>query len=150
MLICGPTGVGKSYLACALGNQACRQGLSVLYLRAPRLIEELRISHADGSYAKRLARFAKTDLIVIDDWALSPLTPEARNDLLEILDDRMNARSTLITSQLPVKHWHEYIGEPTLADAILDRLVHNAHKLTLKGESMRKTKNPLTDREHLE
>ena len=150
LLICGPTGVGKSYLACALGNQACRQGLSVLYLRAPRLIEELRISHADGSYAKRLARFAKTDLIVIDDWALSPLTPEARNDLLEILDDRMNARSTLITSQLPVKHWHEYIGEPTLADAILDRLVHNAHKLTLKGESMRKTKNPLTDREHLE
>jgi DNA replication protein DnaC len=94
--------------------------------------------------------FAKTDLIVIDDWALSPLTPEVRNDLLEILDDRTNARSTLITSQLPVKHWHEYIGEPTLADAILDRVVHNAHKLTLKGESMRKTKNPLTDREHLE
>lgn len=150
LLICGPTGVGKSYLACALGNQACRQGLSVLYLRAPRLIEELRISHADGSYSKRLSRFAKTDLIVIDDWALSPLTPEARNDLLEIPDDRMNARSTLITSQLPVKHWHEYIGEPTLADAILDRIVHNAHQLTLKGESMRKAKNPLTDREHLE
>ena len=93
LLICGPTGVSKSYLACALGNQACRQGLPVLYLRAPRVIEELRISHADGSYSKRLARFAKTDLIVMDDWALSPLTPEARNNLLEILDDRMNARS---------------------------------------------------------
>ena len=127
-----------------------RQGLSVLYLRAPRLIEELRISHADGSFSKRLARFAKTDLIVIDDWALSPLTPEARNDLLEILDDRMNARSTLITSQLPVKHWHEYIGEATLADAILDRVVHNAHKLTLKGESMRKRTHELTQRDHSE
>ena len=150
LLICGPTGVGKSYLACALGNQACRQGLAVLYLRAPRLIEELRISHADGSFVKRLARFAKTDLVIIDDWALSPLTPEARNDLLEILDDRMNTRSTLITSQLPVKHWHEYIGEPTLADAILDRLVHNAHKLTLKGESMRKKTQELTQRDHLE
>jgi len=122
----------------------------VLYLRAPRLIEELRISHADGSYSKRLVRFAKTDLIVIDDWALSPLTPEARNDLLEILDDRMNARSTLITSQLPVKHWHEYIGEPTLTDAILDRLVHNAHQLTLKGESMRKRTNELTQGDHPE
>lgn len=150
LLICRPTGVGKSYLACALGNQACRQGVSVLYLRAPRVVEELRISHADGSCAKRPARFAKTDLIILDDWALSPLTREARNDLLEILDDRMNTRSTLITSQLPVKHWHEYIGEPTLADAILDRLVHNAHKLALKGESMRKTTKPLTDREHVE
>jgi len=137
-LISGATGTGKSWLACALGNAACRQGFSVYYTRLPRLFEELRIAHGDGSFTRRLAQLAKTDLILIDDWGLAKPSAAERADLLEVLDDRVGTRSTVITSQLPIEHWHEYLGEPTLADAILDRVVHSAHKLALKGESLRK------------
>lgn len=138
LLIHGATGCGKTFLACALANQACRHGLSALYVRAPRLFEELNLCHADGSFTKRLASIAKTNLLVIDDFAISAIGPRERTDLLELLDDRVGARSTLITSQLPIENWHDYIGDPTLADAILDRLVHSAHKIHLEGESMRK------------
>jgi len=142
VLICGPTGVGKTFLACALANQACRQGRSVLYARLSRLLPSLAIGRGDGSYAKTLAQLAKTDVLVIDDWALAPLSDESRRDLLEIFDDRHGNRSTIITSQLAVKHWHDSIGDPTLADAILDRVVHQAHTLDLDGESLRKNKKP--------
>lgn len=142
VLICGPTGVGKTFLACALANQACRQGHSVFHARLPRLLPALAIGRGDGSYAKTLVQLAKTEVLVIDDWALAPLTDEGRRDLLEIFDDRHGARSTIITSQLSVKHWHESIGDPTLADAILDRLVHQAHTLDLDGESLRKKGKP--------
>ncbi len=138
LLIHGATGCGKTFLGCALAHQACRQGLSALYLRAPRLFDELGLCHADGSFRKRLAAIAKVDLVVIDDFAIAPMGPRERTDLLEVLDDRVGTRSTLITSQLPLEHWHEYIGDPTLADAILDRLIHSAHKIHLEGESMRK------------
>ncbi len=138
LLIHGATGCGKTFLACALANQACRQGFSALYVRAPRLFEELNLCHADGSFTKRLASIAKTHLLVIDDFAISAIGPRERTDLLELLDDRVGARSTLITSQLPIEHWHDYIGDPTLADAILDRLVHSAHQIHLEGETMRK------------
>jgi DNA replication protein DnaC len=137
-LITGPTGVGKSWLACALGHKACREGYSVLYLRLARLWRELAVARGDGRYLKLLAGFSRTDLLVLDDLGTAPLGDAERHDLLEILEDRYDRRSTLVTSQLPVTHWHEAIGDPTLADAILDRLVHNAHKLTLNGESMRK------------
>jgi len=142
VLICGPTGVGKTFLACALANQACRQGRSAFYVRLPRLLPALTLGRGDGSYAKTLAQLAKTDVLIIDDWALAPLTDESRRDLLEIFDDRHGTRSTIITSQLPVQHWHEAIGDPTLADAILDRLVHQAHTLNLTGESLRKKGKP--------
>lgn len=142
VLITGPAGVGKSYLACALAQQACRLGFSARYLRLPRLLEELALARADGSYAKLLRRLAKVDVLVIDDWALSPLGPEGRRDLLEILDDRHQLRSTLVTSQLPVDQWHTYIGEATLADAILDRLIHASYRIALKGESLRKRHAP--------
>ena len=142
VLICGPTGVGKTFLACALANQACRQGRSAFYARLPRLLPALTIGRGDGSYAKTLAQLAKTDVLIIDDWALAPLTDESRRDLLEIFDDRHGTHSTIITSQLPVQHWHEAIGDPTLADAILDRLVHQAHTLNLTGESLRKKGKP--------
>lgn len=144
VLICGPTGVGKTFIACALANQACRHGHSAFYVRLPRLLPALAIGRGDGSYAKILDQLAKTDVLIIDDWGLAPLTDESRRDLLEIFDDRHGARSTIITSQLPVKHWHEAIGDPTLADAILDRLVHQAHTLNLDGESLRKKAKPLT------
>ena len=125
-------------LACALAHQACRQGLSALYVRAPRLFEELNLCHADGSFPKRLAAIAKTQLLVIDDFAIAPIGPRERSDLLELLDDRVGSRSTIITSQMPVEHWHDYIGDPTLADAILERLVHRSHRMHLQGkESMR-------------
>jgi DNA replication protein DnaC len=135
----GPTGTGKSWLACALGQQACRQGLSVRYERVARLLESLRIARGDGSYQKRLALFAKTDLLILDDFALKPLSQPERLDLLELIDDRHGRRSTLITSQLPIAHWHAYLGEdPTVADALLDRLLSAAHRVELKGESLRK------------
>jgi len=138
LIITGPTGAGKSYLACALGNQACRQGYRVQYFRAARLFTELAIARADGRYEKLLRALAKSQLLVLDDWATAPLTDEQRRDLFEVIEDRYDCGSTLIAAQMPAKHWHEIIGEPTLADAILDRLVHNAYTITLKGESMRK------------
>ncbi len=137
LLIHGATGAGKTWLACALAQQACRQGLSALYMRAPRLFDELTVGHADGSFRKRLAAIAKVNVLLIDDFAIAPMGARERADLLEVLDDRVGTRSTIITSQLHLDHWHDYIGDPTLADAILDRLVHSAHKIHLKGESMR-------------
>ena len=138
VLICGPTGVGKSYLACALAHKACLEGYSAQYLRLPRLFEQLRLAKVDGSYGKIMLEFAKTDLLVLDDWGLTAMTDPQRHDLLELLEDRYGRRATIITSQLPIEAWHESIGDPTLADAILDRVIHNAHKIELKGESMRK------------
>lgn len=142
ILITGPAGVGKSYLACALAQQACRLGFSARYLRLARMLEDLAVARADGSYGKRLASLAKVDVLVIDDWALTPLTAEHRRDLLEVVDDRYQRRSTIITSQLGTDHWHDYLGDPTLADAILDRLVHNAYRMPLKGDSVRKRQAP--------
>lgn len=141
ILIAGPTGCGKTYLACVLATQACRLGYSVRYFRASRMLEELRIAHGDGRFSKLIAQLAKTDLLILDDWGLETLGLGQRNDLLEIMEDRHGYKSTLITSQLPIAKWHQSIGDATLADAILDRLLHNAHKLKLKGESMRKTKS---------
>jgi DNA replication protein DnaC len=138
VLICGPTGIGKSWLACALAHKACRDGLSALYVRVPRFFRELSIAKGDGRYPKLINTLAKTDLVVFDDFGSSTLRDEHRHDLLEILEDRYGLRSTLVTSQFPVQNWHQLIGDPTLADAILDRLVHNAYKIHLKGESMRK------------
>lgn len=142
LILTGATGCGKTWLACALGNAACRQGLSVAYIRAPRLFEELHIAHGDGSFGKRLSALAKTDLLILDDWGIAPMNQTERNDLLEILDDRVGTRATLITSQLPPDHWHAWINDPTLADAILDRVLHVSHKIALSGESLRrKTKS---------
>ena len=146
LIINGPTGVGKTWIACALAHKACREGYKALYLRLPRLLEELTLAHGDGRYPKLMATFSKTDLIVLDDWGLSKLTAEQRRDLLELLDDRHPNRSTMVTSQIPVDHWHEIIGDPTLADAILDRLVHNAYRINLKGGSMRKRYAKLTNK----
>jgi DNA replication protein DnaC len=147
LLIHGATGAGKTWLACAFAQQACRQGLSALYLRAPRLFEELSVCHADGSFPKRLAAIAKVNILIIDDFAIAPMGARERTDLLEVLDDRVGTRSTLVTSQLPIDHWHDYIGDPTLADAILDRLVHSAHKIHLEArESMRKNTTATTEK----
>jgi DNA replication protein DnaC len=140
VLLTGPTGVGKSYIACALGNFAARHGHTVLYLRAPRLFESLLQSKADGSHLKTLNRLAKVELLIIDDLFLTALSDPERNDLLEIIEDRYQKAPTVITSQCPIKDWHPIIGEPTLADAILDRLLHHSYKIELKGESIRKTK----------
>lgn len=148
ILIIGPTGVGKSYLACALAQKACREGYRTLYFRLPRLLQELAMARGDGRYGKMLINLAKNDLLVIDDWGLAPLDDHGRRDILEILEDRHNIRSTIFTSQLPLNNWHEIIGDPTLADAILDRLVHNAYKINLKGESMRKRLKSLTQAGH--
>jgi DNA replication protein DnaC len=143
-LIVGPTGVGKSYVAIALAHKACREGYSTRYLRLPRLLQALQIARGDGSYPKFLKQLARFDLMIIDDWGVAPLDDVAQRDLLEILDDRFNLRSTIVTSQLPVSNWHQYLGDATLADAILDRLVHNAYKIEMKGESMRKKHSLLT------
>ena len=143
-LIIGPTGVGKTYLACALAHKACQQGHSTLYFRLPRLLQELGIAKADGRYDKILKTLSKTHLLIVDDWGLKPLVKEQSHDLLEILEDRHGLRSTLVTSQLPVEHWHKIIDNPTIADAILDRLIHNAYRINLEGDSMRKKKTHLT------
>ncbi|MHB8739513.1 MAG: IS21-like element helper ATPase IstB [Candidatus Dormibacteria bacterium] len=141
LVITGPTGVGKSWLACALGHKACRDNRSVLYVRAPKLFDELTLAHGDGSFPRRLKRLGAVDLLIFDDWGLEPLDPQGRHDLLEILEDRYGRRSTLVTSQIPIADWHGLIGQATYADAILDRLVHNAHRLDLAGESLRRTKS---------
>ena len=138
VLITGATGCGKTYLGCVLATQACRQGYSVRYFRSSRLLEQLSIAHGDGRFTKLLNQLAKTDVLVLDDWGLESLTLGQRNDILELMEDRHGNRSTLITSQVPIQKWHAAIGDPTLADAILDRLLHNAHRLGLKGESMRR------------
>lgn len=150
VLITGPTGCGKTYLGCVLATQACRHGLSVRYFRTSRLLEALSIAHGDGRFAKLIGQLAKTDVLVLDDWGLEKMTLAQRNDLLEIMEDRHGLRSTLITSQLPLTQWHQTIGDATLADAILDRLLHNSHKIKLKGESMRKSMSKMTESDHPE
>ena len=137
LLITWATGCGKTWLACALAHQAARAGFSVLYVRAARLFDELQVAHGDGSFARRLTQLAKLDLLLIDDFAISPIGAAERSDLLELLDDRVGTHSTIITSQLPVKAWHTYFNDPTLADAILDRIVHSSHRIDLKGKSLR-------------
>ena len=150
ILITGPTGCGKTYLGCVLATQACRHGLSVRYFRTSRLLESLSIAHGDGRFSKLIQQLAKTGLLVLDDWGLEKMTLSQRNDLLEIMEDRHGLRSTLITSQLPITQWHKAIGDATLADAILDRLLHNSHKIKLKGESMRKTMCEIAESDHSE
>ncbi|MFT3912588.1 MAG: IS21-like element helper ATPase IstB [Anaeromyxobacteraceae bacterium] len=138
VVITGATGTGKTYVACALAQQACRKGFRAIYRRATRLNEELTLAHADGTYANLLARFARVDVLVIDDWGLAPPKDQERRDLLEIVEDRHGARSTIMTSQVPTTRWHDHIGDPTVADAVCDRVLHNSHRLVLKGPSRRK------------
>lgn len=138
LLITGPTGTGKTWLSCAMGHRACRDNRSVLYHRVPRLLENLGLARGDGRYARMLKSLARVQVLILDDWGITPLTADQRRDLLEIVDDRHGRGSTVVTSQLPVAHWHEHIGNPTIADAVLDRLVHTAHRIELKGESLRK------------
>jgi DNA replication protein DnaC len=140
LIIEGPTGVGKSWLACALGHRACRDNHSVLYQRAPRMSADLALARGDGRYGRLTRALGGVRLLIIDDWGLEPLGPEQRRDMLEIVEDRYGRGATLITSQLPVHRWHDLIGDPTLADAILDRIIHNAHRIQLRGESMRRNK----------
>ena len=142
LLITGPTGIGKSFLACAFVERACRRGFTARYVRMPRLLHEVAVGRGDGSYTRLLARLAKLDLLAIDDWLLAPLRDAERRDLIEVVEDRAEGASTLIASQLPVKDWHGVIGDPNQADAICDRLLHNAHRIELKGPTMRSTKTP--------
>jgi len=148
VIVTGPTGIGKSYLAEAFANKACREGFTAVRYRSTRLFGELEIARGDGSYFRLLAKLAKIDLLAIDDWPAEPLTDQERRHFMEVMEDRHGLKSTLITSQYPVSKWHDLIGEPTMADAILDRILHNAHKIPLKGESMRKKKITLTQNEH--
>jgi DNA replication protein DnaC len=145
IFVIGPCGVGKSFLASALAQKACRDGYAALYLRAAALSRELALARADGSLRLFLARLARIDVLVIDDWAMAPLQEAERREVWKICEDRYQTRSTILTSQLPVSHWHEQIGDPTIADGILDRLVHNAHRIEMRGESMRKRRNPPWD-----
>ena len=138
VFILGPTGVGKSFLACALAQKACRDGYSALYMRTAALFRDLAMARADGSLRLLLAKFSRIDVLVIDDWAMAPLSETERRDFWEICEDRYQTRSMILTSQLPVARWHEQVGDPTVADGILDRLVHNAHRIEMKGDSMRK------------
>ena len=142
LIITGPCGVGKSWLACALGQKACREDFSTAYHRMPRLFASLALARGDGRYARLLRQIAKVDLLILDDWGPETLNAEQRRDLLEIIDDRHEMRSVIITSQVPVERWYEIIGDPTIADAILDRLIHNAYRIELKGDSLRKKRNP--------
>ena len=138
LILCGPAGVGKSWLACALGHKACRDNRSVLYQRVPKLFVDLALARGDGRYPRLLKSLASVSLLILDDWGLEPLDDDARHDLYEILEERYGRRSTILTSQIPVDQWHAFIGHPTYADAILDRLVHNAHRIDLTGESLRR------------
>lgn len=138
VIITGPTGSGKTFIACALANSGCRNGYSAHYIRMPRLLQEMNIARNDGSYGKHLTRLAKYAVLVIDDWGLAKLGEKERRDILEVLEDRHGITSTIISSQIPTEKWHDIIGDPTIADAVLDRLIHNAHIITMKGESMRK------------
>ncbi len=144
--ITGAAGTGKTYLACALANQACRKGFSAMYRRAPRFFDELALARADGSYPRLLIRIARVDVLVLDDWGMAPIREAERRDMLEIVDDRYGSRATVLTSQIPPEKWHDLVGDPTTADAICDRLLHNAHRFALKGPSRRKPeKNPEKD-----
>ena len=140
LALVGPSGVGKSWLACAIGHKACRDNRSVLYHRWPKLCEDLALARGDGRHPRMLKSLGRADLLILDDWGLEPLDASARHDLLEILEERYGRRSTIVTSQLPVDCWHQTIGDPTYADAILDRLVHNAHRIELTGESLRRAR----------
>lgn len=141
LVITGPTGIGKSYLACAFVERACRRGFKAAYVRLPRLLQQLAIGRGDGSYARILDRLARLDLLAIDDWLLAPLGDSERRDLVEVVEDRSERASTLIASQVPTKSWHASIGDPNLADAICDRLLHNAHRIALKGPTLRNTED---------
>jgi DNA replication protein DnaC len=141
IILTGPTGIGKTWIACALTNNACRQGHTARYARVPRLLHDLSIAQADGTYVRELNRLAKTEVLILDDWGLAPLDDRERRDMLEIIEDRNGRRSTIVTSQLPVKKWHDHIGDPTIADSIMDRLVNNAHRIKLKGKSLRKLRS---------
>lgn len=145
VIISGATGTGKTYVGCALANQACRKGFRAAYRRAPRLFDELRLARADGTFHRVLAKLARLDVLVIDDFAIAPISDTERRDLLEVLEDRHGVRSTIITSQLDPSHWHDYLTDPTTADAICDRVLHSAHRLALKGPSRRKTKTSPSD-----
>jgi DNA replication protein DnaC len=140
VVITGPTGVGKTYIACALAQQACRKGYRVLYRRVPRIFDEILLARADGTYPRWLAKVARFDVVVLDDWGLVPLADSERRDLLEIMEDRYGNRSTILTSQMPVEQWHDQVGDPTIADAFCDRLLHNAHRIELHGPSRRQEK----------
>jgi DNA replication protein DnaC len=140
VVITGPTGVGKTYIACALAQQACRKGYRVLYRRVPRIFDEILLARADGTYPRWLAKVARFDVVVLDDWGLVPLAESERRDLLEIMEDRYGNRSTILTSQVPVEQWHDQVGDPTIADAFCDRLLHNAHRIELHGPSRRQEK----------
>ena len=150
IIITGPTGVGKTYLACAIANRACRMGYSAFYIRVPRLFQELAMARGDGSYPKTMKKLLKANVLIIDDLGLAPMSATERRDLLEVVEDRHGLASTIVATQLPITNWHENILDPTIADAILDRLIHNAHKINLKGESMRKLRSSLTKEKNSE